>query len=39
MLHSKVYMKSSVSTHALSPSAKKNVTPLMLFYICEAEQH
>ena len=44
MLHRKVYEKSNVSTHALSPFAnltklKKNVTSLTLFYICEADQH
>ena len=43
MLHSKVYVKSNVSTHALSPFSNrtklKNVTSLTLFYICEAYQH
>ena len=43
MLHRKVYVKSNVSTHALSPFAKltklKKVTSLTLFYICEPDLH
>ena len=42
-IHSKVYAKSDVSTHALSPFTSltklKNITSLTLFYICEADQH